>query len=351
MFKLRLCFFSGIVIIFSCLFSFSAFAISNSGITVTRSKIEFNAGTDQGKSTQFYVKNTGEEEMFVKIEKADFYIAENGAFIVAENGATPYSAGSFISCDESEFILKPGEKIGKDVTFKEGMKFLIPEYMSAILVRYMPRSTAESDANIKTCMQVAITIRIKSDSMMENVDTNIPPLELISFSGKKLMGSGMKKTVEITVNNNGLLTVEPEISGVVNSVFSGLVEEIPEIKGYIMPGRTRTYKIAVDSSSVFDIRTIHLNYEYDYVNKKFSDKCSFTYVILSYQLAIGILLLIAGIILQIWIFRKRKMQLKLLLEQNMALAKAAAATTSSEAGEKTSENDSKTQDNPETVKD
>lgn len=311
-----------VVSAFTC--SFAASAGSN-GIVVKQTKIVFEADKDEGKSTQFGVRNNGNEEMIVKIEKADFFIADNGAFQVKEAGSTPSSANSFITCKESEFEMKPGENVNIDVTLNPGMQYLLPEYSSTILVRYISKKTNAVTANIKTYTQVAITLRVISGSKMKNdIDTSKPPLKYMDVVGKRFMGYGGKKEIRLSLKNVGLLTVEPKVQASVYSIFSGRIEDLPKMEGYVMPGQMRTYITSVNSTSIFDIRTIKFEYEYQYAGKAFKDKLSFSYLVLSYQLVIGLLFLIAGII---WIarnFRKRNKLLKQLLEQNQAMAEAAA---------------------------
>ncbi|HEX2946199.1 MAG TPA: hypothetical protein VHT96_09635 [Clostridia bacterium] len=329
MFKLRTFLSSCLVLaLFVTLSSFSS-AENSGGIEVTQTKIIFAADRDEGKTVQFEVRNTSEQEYDLKIEKADFYINDFGGFQIVEAGSTPSSACNFIECRESKMIVKPGDDLTFDVTLKQGMKYILPEYTATILVRYIPKSELDGDSNIKTYTQVAIITRVLSGSLLKGeIDTSKPPLQFVDITGSRLMGYGGKKEIKFALKNIGLLTVEPKIEADVNSVFSGQVEEISDIRGYIMPEQTRTYSVPVSSSSVFDVRTINIEYKYDYAGKSFNDKCSFTYLVLSYQLVIGLLLLIAGIIWQTRLFRKRNKLLKQLLEQNKALAEAAAASTS-----------------------
>ena len=60
------------------------------------------------------------------------------------------------------------------------------------------------------------------------------------------------------------------------------------------------------------------------MDKSFTDTCKYTYFVVSYQILIGLVLLLAGIIWQIALSRKKNRQLKVLMEQNKAILQAAA---------------------------
>lgn len=305
-------------------------AANNGGIEVTQTRIIFDAEQDQGKCLQFGIVNNGSEDMSVKIEKADYFISDSGAFQVKEAGTMQNSAASFLLCEEPELTMKPGDQLTIDVTLRTEMKYILPEYLSAILVRYIPKSVSESKANIKTYTQVAVTVRVLSGNLMkESIDTSSPSLKFIKLMGSRFIGYGGKKDIKLALKNNGLMTIEPVINAEVDSIFSGRIEELPIVKGYIMPDQTRTFDITVNSTSVFDIRTISLHYSYNYADAEFEDKCSYTYIVLSYQLMIGIILLIAGIIWQTRLFKKKNKLLKQLVEQNKAMAEAAATSVPS----------------------
>lgn len=315
-------------IIFALIFMFSVpnFAISGGSIEVRQTKIVFNAENDQGKSIQFGIANNSDEEMFVKIEKADFTIADDGAFLVKEPGSNPNSANSYISCNELEFIMKPGQNNIFDVILNTDMEYILPEYLSTILVKYISKSEMEIKSNIKTYAQVAIAVRVLSGNLIKNnIDISTPPIDTMNISGNRLIGYGGKKTIKSSLKNTGLMTIEPTINATVNSVFSGVVEEISDIKGYIMPGQTREYNIDIEALSIFDIRTISFSYEYKYADVDFKGESSFTYLILSYQLLIGITLVIAGVIWQARYFKKKIKLLKDLTVQNNALIQNSAA--------------------------
>jgi hypothetical protein len=304
---------------------FSSSIMAKGGLTVRQTRIVFEADKGPDLSSPVAVSNDSDEDMAVSIKKADFIIAQDGAFQTKESGSVPYSAGDLISCEESEFIMKPGEKHPFDVKLLEGKKYLLPEYASTILVKYIPKSVLDGDALIKTYTEVAITVRVLAGTQLaQDIDTSIAPLEVLKVSGSKVTGYGGKKPISLTLKNKGLLTVEPIITASVSSLFSGVIEEIPELNGYVMPGMERTYRISVTPKSIFDINTITFNYEYKYVDKSFTDTYGYTYFVVSYQILIGFVLLLAGIIWQITLSRKKNRQLKLLMEQNKAILQAAA---------------------------
>lgn len=345
MFKLRS--FLMLSIIFAVIFANSSPVFAKGGVEVHQTRIVFEADKQQGASAPVSIRNSSDEEMSVSVRKADYVIAEDGAFLVKDPGTTPNSANDFIRCEESEFTMKPGEDKTFDIMLDPGKKYILPEYSSTVLVKYIPKKALETDATLKTYTQIAITVRVLSGSLADKksveLSTAKAPLELIGASGSRILGYGGKKNINLTFKNTGLVTVEPKISSAVDSLFSGRIEEIPPMDGYVMPGQSRTYKIGVSASSIFDIRTIHFEYSYKYIDKTFTGSCSFTYLVISYQMLIGLLILLCGIIWQTRLFRKRNRLLKQLLEQNRAFAEASAAgspenvlsITSSESGNRT----------------
>ena len=302
--------------LFVFLLTSAAFAEDQGGISVDQTKIVFNADQDSNLTVPITIKNTSNEEMDIKTTKTDFVIAEDGAFQILKPGTNPNSANDFINCDQKEFQMPANSSQTFEVSLVNGKKYYYPEYVSAILVRYNPTSTDKDTGMLKTYTQIAIAVRVLAGKLIAtDIDTSVAPLTVSRIDAKRIMGYGDKKDVSIVFKNSGEITVEPKLTASLSSMFSSEVVDLPLGVSYILPGQERSVKVEVNPTSWFDIYTINFKYDYVYSNKSFSGTKKYSFLVISYQLAIGVILILLGIIAQGILYRKKSRLVKKLLQE------------------------------------
>lgn len=227
--KSRVCLCLFVVVFLLLSASTNVFA-QGGGLSVSQTKIVFEADKEQNASTPVTLTNNSEDELVIDIRKADFLIADDGAFIIKDAGTQPNSANGLISCEERQFNMKPGEKASIDVVFKSGSKYILPEYSSTILVRFITKKALEETASIKTYTQVAVTIRVLAGtSYKNNIVLSKAPLLNSGVTGGRIISYGADKNLSIALKNTGLLTIDPIVSATVGSFFSREIVKLPEI--------------------------------------------------------------------------------------------------------------------------
>ena len=105
----------------------------------------------------------------------------------------------------------------------------------------------------------------------------------------------------------------------VSGWISGETTEVPYGITGILPGRIKEYSLRLNPAKRFDIYTVRLKFDYVYGGKSFSAIKEESFAIVSYPVLIGAMLVIAGVIFQIRINRRRKRLLKQLLAEKEAL--------------------------------
>lgn len=292
----------------------------NGGIEVSQTRVTFRADRDGGLKVPVRIGNTSDEEMAVSVGKTDFEIDSNGVFQVREPGSAANSAFDYIVCEESEFRMPAKSGRILEISLAPGKTYALPEYNSAILVKYAPVSMVESEAQIKTYVQAVIILTVDPGSLVKvDFDTSAPPVSLDRTSFSRIMNWGGKKTLAFYFKNAGVVTVVPNLTTTVSGWISGETTEVPYGITGILPGRIKEYSLRLNPAKRFDIYTVRLKFDYVYGGKSFSAIKEESFAIVSYPVLIGAMLVIAGVIFQIRINRRRKRLLKQLLAEKEAL--------------------------------
>ncbi|MCR4437022.1 MAG: hypothetical protein QHH06_12540 [Clostridiales bacterium] len=297
-----------------------SYTTNSGGVVVGQTRVTFQADKDSGLKVPVTIKNTSDEEMAVSVKKADFEIDNNGVFQVREPGSTANSAFDYIVCEESEFKMPANSTKVIEISLAKDKAYALPEYNSAILVKYAPVSMVQSEAQVKTYIQTPIIVTVNPGSLVKvDFDTSVPPISLSRIGFSRIMNSGGEKTLAFYFKNSGVITIQPNLTAAVSGLISGENVSIPYGATGIPPGTNKEYSFKFKPAGWFDIYTVRLNYDYGYGGKKFSDYKAVSFVVVSYRVLIGIVLICIGILAQIRINRKRNRLLKQLLAEKEAV--------------------------------
>lgn len=279
------------------------------GISIINPKTVFYADTDEGASKNITLSNSSAQPITLSAELMDFRLNQNNAYVLEPANTTENSGANCLLFENKEFTLKPGEQIDIPVSLRSDCDYYLPELQSTIVFRYIPVDALNPSAgsSVTTYYQIIAFVWIEAgDKYSGEIDTSKPPVSLVDFKLKGIIGSNALQDISITFKNDGVLTVNPDFTSQVKSNLTSAAADVPVDITFLLPNSEKSSSLSYSPKQLFDYATYTLGYHYTYNGKDYSDSISKDFLVVSIPVLCGIAVVFLGLVLQIVMFTKHQ---------------------------------------------
>lgn len=285
---------------FSLMGSSNASAIGTDGITAypanpnkadsrSSSWFIYNLGPGESKSDGLVVSNTLEEPLAIKIYPVDATTNNVGGFALEKETDSRDGIGKWIELETNLLELAPGEKRIVDFTINIPDDASAGEHAGGIIIQKAPKGEdKKAGFNITTRLGIRVYETVPGD-IVENIDFKNASLKY-NFSGNSY-------TLDVYLENNGNVTLEPEVKAVLKNKFSNQYQEFT--KSVLIPRCSATrasFEFVKPKYGKYEVE-LSLSYKSngELANKNYYKNFSF-YVIPWNIIILIILLILANVI-------------------------------------------------------
>lgn len=233
----------------------ASMALAGIGVQQTVTELEVVPGIE--KTATFTVANSDNEEVLVKVQPEDW--------LKLRIGSSPLEVSEWLTMDEYEFKLEPGE--AKNI----GYRVKVPHGIEGELVAqvFFASGTIQTSGNINIASRFGVALYVG----IEGTEVIAPEIADLKVD---------KQSVAITVNNLGNVHLRP--SGTVTiKDGKGNIEQQMQVPytAVIFAGKGHTYTVSVDDKKLSrGKKTLEANFTIGSVygkSKTFSKTISFYY--------------------------------------------------------------------------